>query len=452
MSAGAFANWIHSPFDRRKGSEFHNFSSRCKSSFGSNQHNWLRARQESSLSKVSVAADYSDSLPESTDHFTKHGYHPLEEYKEPRRKRDLFLPDVELAKTIVETNHKAVLVFAGWLQYCQPHGHSLWSEFEYRIDDHGAILFELPDEGLLHDLHAPYFHVRVLIGMDSPFYNEKGTLIGGLNDDYIHDKVKPAFLEDQLEEEYYYELLDRVEEVTSFLMERGMPETLQQTHPLHFVKCLEKVVNTRTGNKRAWPSNVLSIVGTLESCKKEDYLWRNLFHPSDYDGDHDHKQDDVGYESDWSDGEAFSYSLTKEARSRTSTLYKLKIGMMELFSVFGKQTEVHHRLPFHEVEPDYVACSAREIIERLDEYGTNYLVALRALCRKKKGLIVDKAEIIGVDSLGFDVRAFLGMEMKALRFSFNSRAMTEKAAEKKIMRMLFTRSKRKQSQNAFDDV
>lgn len=73
-----------------------------------NQPHWLRARRDSSLSKVRVAADYSDSLPESTNHFTKHGYHPLEEYKEPRRKRDLFLPDVELAKTIVE-----VLLYRG---------------------------------------------------------------------------------------------------------------------------------------------------------------------------------------------------------------------------------------------------------------------------------------------------------------------------------------------------
>lgn len=34
---------------------------------------------------------------------------------------------------------------------------------------------------------------------------------------------------------------------------------------------------------------------------------------------------------------------------------------------------------------------------------------------------VQKAEIIGVDRLGFDVRATLGTELKTLRFSFNSR-------------------------------
>jgi hypothetical protein len=55
-----------------------------------------------------VAADYSDFLPEPTNHVSKQGYHPLEEYKKPRRKRDLFLPDVELAKTVVE-----VLLYRG---------------------------------------------------------------------------------------------------------------------------------------------------------------------------------------------------------------------------------------------------------------------------------------------------------------------------------------------------
>jgi hypothetical protein len=448
MPAGAFANLIRSPFDRRKGLEFHNF--RYKSPFGLNQALWLRARYDSSLSKVCVAADYSDYLPESTNHFTKHGYHPLEEYKEPKRKIDMFLSDVQLARTIVETNHKAVLVLAGWL-HCEPHGHSLWSEFEYRVDDHGDIIFELPDEGLLHDVHIPDFHVRVLIGMDSPCYSEKGTLIGGLNDDDIPDKLKPDISYDEIEEAYYYEDLHRVEEVTGFLMERGMPETLRQTHPLHFVKCLKKVVNITIGNKRVWPSNALSIVGTLKSCKEEDYIRRSLLYPSDYDL-HDNECVDSGYESDWSDVEPFSYSLTEEPTSRTSTLYRLEIGTMELFSVYGNQTEVHFQVPFCEVEPDAVACSAQEIIKRLDEYGTRYLTALRALCCKKKGLVVEKAEIIWVDRLGFDVRAILGKEMKILRFSFNTRAMTEKAAEKKIMQMLFTRSYAKYLQTASDDI
>ncbi|KAF3329443.1 hypothetical protein FCM35_KLT04774 [Carex littledalei] len=449
MSAGAFANWIRSPFDRRKGLKFHNF--RYKIPFGLNQALWLRARHDYSLSKARVAADYSDSLPESTNHFIKHGYHPLEEYKEPKRKIDMFLSDVQLARTIVEINHKAVLVLAGWLR--EPHGHSLWSEFEYRVDDHGDILFELPDEGLLQDVHITDFHVRVLIGMDSPCYNEKGTLIGGLNDNDIRDKLKLDSSDDEIEEACYYEYLHRVEEITGFLMERGMPETLQQTHPLHFAKCLKKAVNSTIGNEMAWPSNALSIVGSLQSCEEEEYIRRNLSYPSDYDLDRDNECTDGGYESDWSstDDEPLGYSLTEKPRSKTSLLYRLEIGKMELFSVYGNQTEVH-QVPFCEVEPDAVACSAREIIKHLDEHGTRYLTALRALCRKKKGLVVEEAEIIWVDRLGFDVRAILGREMKILRFSFNTRAINEKAAEKKIMRMLFTRSYAKYLQTASDDI
>ncbi|KAF3334212.1 aldehyde dehydrogenase [Carex littledalei] len=203
MSAGAFANWIHSPFDRRKGVELPNF--RYKIPFGSNEALWLRARHDYSLSKARVAADYSDSLPESTNHFIKHDYHPLEEYKEPKRKIDMFLSDVQLART-------------------------------------RDILFELPDEGLLQDVHITDFHVRVLIGMDSPCYNEKGTLIGGLNDNDIRDKLKLDSSDDEIEEACYYEYLHREEEITGFHMECGMPETLQQTHPLHFAKCLKKML------------------------------------------------------------------------------------------------------------------------------------------------------------------------------------------------------------------
>lgn len=60
-----------------------------------------------------------------------------------------------------------------------------------------------------------------------------------------------------------------------------------------------------------------------------------------------------------------------------------------LLDVRTPQTEVHHQVPFCQVEPDAVACCAREIIKHFDEHGTRYLTALRALCRKKKGLVVE---------------------------------------------------------------
>jgi len=48
-----------------------------------------------------VAADYSDSVPDSK--YTRdQGYHPLEEVKERPTKKDLLLTDVETARTVVE--------------------------------------------------------------------------------------------------------------------------------------------------------------------------------------------------------------------------------------------------------------------------------------------------------------------------------------------------------------
>ena len=76
-------------------------SLRCRNTFGSVQPCWLTTDQDSSLTKVHVAADYSDSVPDSK--YTRdRGYHPLEEVKERPKKKDVLLTDVETARTVVE--------------------------------------------------------------------------------------------------------------------------------------------------------------------------------------------------------------------------------------------------------------------------------------------------------------------------------------------------------------
>ncbi|KAG8078769.1 hypothetical protein GUJ93_ZPchr0007g3861 [Zizania palustris] len=74
---------------------------RHRNAFGSIQPCWFATDQEPSFSKVRVAADYSDSVPDSK--YTRdRGYHPLEEVKERPKKDDLSLTDVETARTVVE--------------------------------------------------------------------------------------------------------------------------------------------------------------------------------------------------------------------------------------------------------------------------------------------------------------------------------------------------------------
>lgn len=54
------------------------------------------------FSKASVAADYSDSVPDSSNYVGDHGYHPLEELKVCRRTQDHKLSSAEIARTTVE--------------------------------------------------------------------------------------------------------------------------------------------------------------------------------------------------------------------------------------------------------------------------------------------------------------------------------------------------------------
>lgn len=47
-----------------------------------------------------MAADYSDSVPDSSSHAT--GYHPLEELRDNGRARDAMPTSAEIARTAVE--------------------------------------------------------------------------------------------------------------------------------------------------------------------------------------------------------------------------------------------------------------------------------------------------------------------------------------------------------------
>ena len=76
---------------------------RCRNPyFGSTQFHWLSIGHDLCLWKVSVAADYSDSVPDSSSYMTNRGYHPLEELKVCKKIRETKLTDAEIARTTVE--------------------------------------------------------------------------------------------------------------------------------------------------------------------------------------------------------------------------------------------------------------------------------------------------------------------------------------------------------------
>ncbi|TYI84348.1 hypothetical protein E1A91_D05G357200v1 [Gossypium mustelinum] len=375
---GVNNGWIRHTFDGCKVTDSPGISVRCRNLFfGSTQFHWLPMGRDLSLSKVLVAADYSDSVPNPSSYESNQGYHPLEELRVSKRIQEIQLSSAEIARTTVE---------------------------------------------------------NVLIGMDIPV-RENNQAVGDFNysDIGIDDEVP---FDDE-----YFEVMDS--EIYEAPVRWGMPDSADSSwvHPIYFAKCLMKAVHVEHDRKMDHPSNGVSIVGCLRPAfaDEESYL-RRLFH-FDYD---------EGYTSDWKDGEAPKPSSKYGGSKSGSILYRLEIMQIELFSVYGAQSLISLK-DFQDAEPDVLVHSTSAILERFSEKGIWCNVALKSLC-KKKGLQIEEANLIGVDSLGIDVRIFSGVEVRTCRFPFKIRAMSEAAAEKKIRQLLFPRSRRKKFQSHGDEL
>lgn len=119
-----------------------------------------------------------------------------------------------------------------------------------------------------------------------------------------------------------------------------------------------------------------------------------------------------------------------------SCFYKLEIIRIQLDSTSGLQLPVDVK-EFQEAKPDVLAHSAQSIIQRVNNGGQRTECALKALCKREKGLKVEEASLVGLDCLGVDLRIQTGIELKTLRFPFSKRAVSEEMAEVLLENMLF---------------
>ncbi|XP_071900837.1 uncharacterized protein At3g49140 isoform X4 [Coffea arabica] len=363
-SYGITGSWTKSVAGIHRISAHSGLSFRCDNSFFGVTL-WLPNGHENCNSRVSVAADYSDSLPDSSSYGGDNGYHPLEELRECRRTRVTKLTDAEIARSTVE---------------------------------------------------------NALIGMDISQYENRRV-----------DTSEYGFLENNYGDDITY-LNDYAEfedsEMLGVRVDWGMPDSSSWVHPIYFAKCLTKVVSAEHVKMIDHPSNGVSVWGHLKPAYVDEELYlRRLF---------DDENNDC-YTSGWTDGEGFSSS--DYGSHKRSTIYRLDIMKMDLFSAYGEQLAISLE-DFQDAEPDILVHSTAALVERFDEPGVRCNFALKALC-KKKGLLVEGANLIGVDSLGMDVRVFSGSEVLTHRFPFKVRATSEAAADKQIQQLLFPRSRRK---------
>uniref|UniRef100_M4CGN8 DUF2470 domain-containing protein n=1 Tax=Brassica campestris TaxID=3711 RepID=M4CGN8_BRACM len=425
-------------------------SSRCKVPLFGSAFHVSTGGHDLGLTKVSVAADYSDSVPDSS----LYGYHPLEELKPCKRVRQTKLSPAEVARTTVEAYTSAVLVFPGAI-HCEPHGQNSWSEFKYVIDDYGDIFFEIPYDGNILEDPGASNPVKAFIGMDVPRYEN-----AWLHEEYNISEM--GNLDQIIFDEHYFEIMDS--EARDVPVDWGMPDTSNGVHPIYFAKHMSKVlaIHNRMMIKnhnqsvmlciKTWnivfaimqaismdyekkmdcPSNGVSILGCLRPAfLDEEFYIRRLFLSED--------RDDYSWEVQGDDNT--STSSRRDEDDMTSSVYRLEIVGIELLSLYGTESSISLQ-DFQDAEPDVLVHSTSAIIERFNNRGISSGIALKALC-KKKGLHAEEANLISVDSLGMDVRVFAGAQVQTHRFPFKTRATTEMAAEKKIHQLLFPPSRRR---------
>ncbi|KAK7276707.1 hypothetical protein RIF29_17852 [Crotalaria pallida] len=414
-SYGITSNSIKPSIDCRRAHDL--AGTRCKSPFfGSSHYLWLSVGHDMCLSKVCVAADYSDSVPDSSSHMSKQGYHPLEELRVSDDTRPTRLSSAEIAKTTIEANRNALLVFPGMV-HCEPHEQISWAEYQYLIDDFGDIYFEVFDDtNILQDPGANNL-VNALIGMDIPVYDNR------TGDEY--DNFNNGNSDDFPVDDDYLEVLESEESYIPGNWQ--LPDTSGSIHPIYFSKCLSKATNMDCDKRMNHPSNGVSILGYLRPAFADEESYVRMVYPIE-DGDR---------YSDWKDGEDVRSKRISDQRSGL-TLYRLEIAKIKLYSIYGSQPEINFQ-EFQDAEPDILVHSASTIMEYFKDDCDD---ALKALC-KKKGLDVEGACMIGVDSLGMDVRVFSGAEVKTHRFPFKVLATSVVVAKKQIQQLLFPPSRRK---------
>ncbi|KAK3015317.1 hypothetical protein RJ639_006165 [Escallonia herrerae] len=417
-------------------------SLRCENPlFGETRVHWLPLGRKICISKVSVAADYSDSVPDSSNYVSDKGYHPLEELKDHKRVRDTKLTSAVIAKTAVEASSSALLIFPGSV-HCEPHEHISWAEFQYVIDDYGDIYFEISDdENILQDRGASN-PVNALIGMDIPPFENRRVDVGE------YSISESGSSEDIAMNEDYFLVEDS--EIFDMPVEWGTPDTSSRIHPIYFAKCLTKAVNMEYAKKMDHPSNGVSILG----CLRPTFLDEELYLRKLFNGD-----DSYGYTSDWKDEVLLNIHNNSDGSRIGSSIYRLEIMRIELSSLYGAQAFSFARCcilairwqDFKDAEPDILVHSTPALVEQFSQPEMKSSFALRALC-KKKGLQVEGAKLIGVDSLGMDVRVFSGREVRTHRFPFKVRVRSAGAAEKQMQQLLFPRSCRKKLRSRADGL
>lgn len=394
--------------------------------------------------RACAVPEHPGSVPDPLKSRWDHRYHPSEEIGEPAPReddKDVRLTNAETARTIIEVNSKATLMFSGLIDD-EVHENVIWPDLPYLTDEHGDIYFEVKDdEDILQTLIADDKLVQVIIGLDNIEMLTEMEVPGPSNFDFGIEDItnEDSDIEDDYEEDVVAILEDEDDDMISSetLSDWSNLETLNSSHPMYFARKIAEVVSNIHFDWMEQPSSFIVVQGLLRPAFIEEHTFVRK-HPlggNTSNGEMHHPGEVV---------EDNIEELDKDNRLYSGTaFYKLEMINVQLVSAYGNQDVVNVQ-DFLKARPDVIAHSSANIISHLKAGGETTTQALKSLCWRHKGIRVEEAALAGVDSLGFDLRVCSGTQVQTLRFAFNTRATSELSAEKQLRDLLFPRFQHKQ--------
>ncbi|XP_071732630.1 uncharacterized protein At3g49140-like [Rutidosis leptorrhynchoides] len=362
-------------------------------------------------------------------------YHPSEDISdcdESDENGNTILRPAETSMTVIEANCKGLVMFSG-LVSDGVYENIFLPDLPYVKGENGNIYFQVKnDEDVLETLASGDNVVQVIIGLDtSEMVSEMESL--GLSDDDSGFEDEDSDIDDGEEDDDddngnyvkdWVSVLEDDDDSDGSVGDWANLETMRSHHPIDFANQLADFVSDVPINYMDRPPSGLSIQGLLRPAYVEENSVINERTLNDNE-----EANHIAREE--------KEELNNDQKVRNgNSYYKLEMIKMQLISAHGNQASIELE-DFSKSQPDAIAHSAAKIISRVKAGGDNMIQALKALCWRCKGIQVEEVALIGVDSLGFDLRVCSGRQVQTLRFTFKNRASSEYGVESQLNCLLF---------------
>ncbi|KAE9589081.1 hypothetical protein Lal_00000221 [Lupinus albus] len=411
------------------------------------------------------ASSSSSSHNDPVNKDGKSSYHPFEEIPEPIISQHL--TPAEISRTLIQVNSKATMVFAVLIDG-EDYEHVVWPDLPYLTDEHGNIYFQMKNgQDVLQSLTSEDNYVQVVVGVDTMEMLSEMDLSGpseinfGIQeiDDEDSEDVDNIDEEDEddnddYDSEWVSVLSDEDEQVDA---DESLPvwaksETMRFSHPVDFAKTLAEIASDDPFDWMEQPPACLAIQGLIRPAFIEEHsiIQKHISDSQSGNTDTSEPIDIKGEDVTMINGHVHNLGSSGDTAAEMentensdipingTTFYKLEMTKIQVFSAHGRPTLLEVE-DYMKAQPDAIAHSASKIISRLKAGGEKTVQALKSLCLRCKAIQVEEAQLVCIDSLGFDLRVCSGTQVQTLRFAFKTRATSEYSAERQLNDILFPR-------------